>query len=312
MLVNGEWSADWDPVQAKDSKGGFKRQDSEFRNWIGDEQFPAEKERYRLYAAYICPWACRTLALRNLKGLQDIIPVTIINPVMTDFGWQFGGYPGASAEDPEMNAQYMHELYTKANGNYTGRATVPVLWDTKAKTIVNNESSEIIKMLNSAFDDLLPENYQALNFYPEALKDDIDRFNADIYPSVNNGVYRAGFATTQEAYEEAFADIFAKLDDLEDRFSDGRKFVHGERLTLSDIHLFVTLIRFDVAYYGLFKTNLRRIEDYPHLQAYTKRMYSEPSIVNTVNFDHIKSGYYSIKKLNPTGIVPKGPSLQFE
>ena len=206
---------------------------------------------------------------------------------MTDYGWRFGDYPGASGTDPELGAGYLHEIYTHAAADYTGRATVPILWDSKKQTIVNNESSEIVKILNSAFDDLLDE--QSVNLYPQHLQEEIDIFTADIFPTVNNGAYRVGFAGTQEAYEEAFDLLFAKLDELEARFSDGRKFAHGDVLTLSDIHLFMTLIRFDVAYYGLFKANLRRISDYPSLNAYTRRVYNIPEIKEVVNFDHIKT-----------------------
>lgn len=308
MLVNGKWAKDFEPVQGKDKKGGFVRKDSSFRGWIGSEDHPAERGRYHLYAALICPWASRVLALKNLKGIDDaIIPVTIVEPSLTEQGWRFGDFPGASGADPILGATYMHEHYSLADNDYTGRATVPVLWDKGKNTIVNNESSELVKMLNSAFDELLPKDKRDMDLYPETLRAEIDTFNADIYPSINNGVYRAGFATTQEAYEEAYDILFDKLDEIEARFSDGRAFVHGDHVTLSDIHLFPTLIRFDVAYHGLFKTNKKRIADYECLSAYVARMMDIPEIANTVNIDHIKTGYYSIKALNPSGIVPKGP-----
>lgn len=310
MLVNGKWTKEWDPVQAKDEKGGFQRQQSGFRGWLGSDEFPAEAGRYHLYIALICPWASRALALKNLKGIGDeLLPVTITEPFLTDQGWHFGGFPGASGADPVLGASYLHEHYTLAASDYTGRATVPVLWDKKTNTIVNNESSEVIRMLNNAFDDFLPDDRAAFDLYPESLRAEIDAFNADIYPTVNNGVYRVGFATTQEAYDEAFDILFNKLDELEERFADGRAFVHGDHMSLSDIHLFPTLIRFDVAYHGLFKANRQRIADYEHLSAYVERMMDIPEIAASVNIDHIKTGYYSIKALNPSQIVPKGPQV---
>lgn len=314
MLVNGKWTADWQPVQAKDEKGGFVRQTSSFRNWVtpdgsagptGDGGFKAEPGRYHLYVAYICPWASRTLIARKLKKLDAAISVSVVNPMLSDQGWRFGDYPG-SDRDTVNGATYLHELYTRADPAINGRATVPVLWDKKRATIVNNESAEIVRMFNCGFGDLADTG---VDLYPEALRDEIEALNARIYPSLNNGVYRAGFATTQEAYEEAFAGVFAMLDELEARFGDGRDFLSGERFTEADIRLFVTLIRFDPAYYGLFKCNLRRIADYPALSAYVKRVLSIPGVRETVNIDHIKRGYYSIKALNPTGIVPVGPEM---
>jgi putative glutathione S-transferase len=316
MLVNGKWAADWQPVQAKDAKGGFVRQTSSFRSWItpdgspgptGEGGFKAEAGRYHLYVALICPWASRTLIARRLKGLEEAISVSVVEPALTDQGWRFGDYPGATRD--ELNgATYIHEIYTKVDPIITGRATVPVLWDKQRQTIVNNESADIVRMLNSGFGEF---DDDTVDLYPESLRPEIDALNDRIYPRLNNGVYRAGFATTQEAYEEAFQDVFGMLDELEERL-DSKAFLFGDCLTETDIRLFVTLVRFDAAYHGLFKCNLRRIADYPNLSAHLERMLALPSVASTVNIDHIKRGYYSIKSLNPTGIVPLGPALGFE
>lgn len=314
MLVDGKWTEDWQPVQAKDEKGGFVRQISGFRNWVtpdgtagptGEAGFKAEAGRYHLYVAYICPWASRTLIGRKLKGLEDVISVSVVEPTLSDQGWRFGDYPGAN-RDSLNSATYMHEIYTKADPHYTGRATVPVLWDKQKKTIVNNESADILRMLNSGFGDLARN---AIDLYPEALRPEIDALNERIYPRLNNGVYRAGFATTQIAYDEAFADVFGMLNELETKLAGKGPFLFGEELTETDIRLFVTLVRFDAAYYSLFKCNLRRLVDYPALQAWLMRVLDVPGIRETVNIDHIKRGYYSIKSLNPNGIVPVGPDL---
>ncbi|WP_082890321.1 glutathione S-transferase family protein [Halotalea alkalilenta] len=311
MLVDGKWTRDWHPVQATDEKGGFVRQVSGFRHWItpdgapgptGEGGFTAEPGRYHLYAALICPWASRTLIARKLKGLEAILPVTIVEPELTDQGWHF------ASPDPVNGASYLHTLYTRANARYTGRATVPVLWDKQRQTIVNNESSDILRMLNDGFGALADDS---LDLYPQALRKRIDEFNDWLYPRFNNGVYRAGFATTQGAYEEACAGVFAALDTIESKLADTPAFLFGERLTESDVRLFVTLVRFDAAYYGLFKCNLRRIADYPRLSAYLERVYRVPGVSETVDIDHIKRGYYSIKALNPNGIVPLGPELDF-
>jgi putative glutathione S-transferase len=311
MLVEGKWVADWQPVQAKDEKGGFVRQTSSFRNWVtpdgsagptGEGGFRAEPGRYHLYVALICPWASRTLIGRKLKRLDDVVTVSVVEPALTSEGWRFGDYPG-SDRDEVNGATYMHELYTKADPVISGRATVPVLWDKLRGTIVNNESADILRMLNSGFGDLADPTY---DLYPSDLREDIDALNARIYPKLNNGVYRAGFATTQVAYEEAFHDVFVMLEELEERFADGREFLLGDRLTEADVRLFVTLVRFDVAYHGLFKCNLHRISDYPCLSAYLARMLAVPGIRETVDIDHIKRGYYSVKA---TGIVPLGPQL---
>jgi putative glutathione S-transferase len=314
MLVDGNWVENWQPVQAKDEKGGFVRQVSGFRNWVtpggeagptGIGGFKAEAGRYHLYVGLICPWASRTLIARKLKGLEDAITVSVVEPALTDQGWRFGDYPGAD-RDVLNGATYMHEIYTRADPHYTGRATVPVLWDRASGTIVNNESADIVRMLDSGFGTLASDAY---DLYPQDLRSEIDALNDAIYPSVNNGVYRSGFATTQESYEEACRELFAMLDALEDRLSDGRAFLFGERLTETDIRLFVTLVRFDAAYHGLFKCNVRRIADYPALHGFMLRLLGVPGVRETVSIDHIKSGYYSIKALNPTGIVPIGPDL---
>ena len=310
MLVNGTWTADWHPVQAKDEQGRFVRQESSFRNWItadgspgptGSGGFRAEAGRYRLYVALICPWASRTLIARKLKRLDGLIAVTVLNPVLTDQGWAFGGYPGADA-DPLHGAAHLHQLYTRADAGYTGRATVPLLWDERTDSAVSNESAEILRMFNTAFADLAPGTP---DLYPADLAARIDALNAQVYDSLNNGVYKAGFATTQAAYDEAVAGVFATLDRLEGGLTG--PYLLGDRLTESDIRLFVTLIRFDAAYHGLFKTNIRRLADYPRLSAYLERMLRLPGVAETVSLDHIKAGYYSIKALNPTGIVPAGP-----
>jgi putative glutathione S-transferase len=307
MLVKGKWVGDWQPVQAKDEKGGFVRQISSFRNWVtadGSSDFPAEAGRYHLYVALICPWASRALIARAFKGLTDLVSVSVVEPALTDQGWRFGDYHGAD-HDTLNGATYMHELYTRADPDFTGRATVPILWDKKTGTIVSNESADIVRMFNSGFGDLA----SGPDLYPADLRSEIDALNDAIYATLNNGVYRAGFATTQLAYDEAYADVFATLDSLETRLGDGRAFLHGDRFTETDIRLFVTAIRFDAAYHGLFKCNKRRFADYPQLSAWLMRVLAIKGVRSTVNIDHIKRGYYSIKSLNPNGIVPAGPDL---
>lgn len=313
MLINGKWVENWQPVQAKDAKGGFVRQISGFRNWVtpdgsagatGEGDFKAEVGRYHLYVALMCPWASRTLIGRKLKGLEDVISVSVLEPTLTDQGWRFGDYPG-SDRDVVNGATYLHELYTRADPHYSGRATVPVLWDKERRTIVNNESAEILRMFNSGFGNLATGG----DLYPEELRIQIDALNDRIYPRLNNGVYRAGFATTQIAYEEAFAEVFAQLDELEELLARTGQFLLGERFTEADIRLFVTVVRFDAAYHGIFKCNLRRIVDYPALSDWMARVLEIPGVRGTINIDHIKRGYYSIKALNPTGIVPVGPDL---
>ncbi|KRS16858.1 glutathione S-transferase family protein [Roseovarius indicus] len=311
MLVDGKWIENWQPVQKADEKGRFVRQVSSFRNWVtpdgsagptGEGGFEAEPGRYRLYVALICPWASRTLIARKLKGLDKVIPVTVVNPVISAQGWQFGGYDGAQ-DDPLFGARYMHEIYTRAEPHFTGRATVPVLWDMTRNVMVNNESADILRMFDTAFEGLVPSD---LRLYPTDLAAEIDTLNPVIYDKLNNGVYKAGFASSQEAYDEAVAGVFDTLDMLEGRLTGD--YLFGNRLTETDIRTFVTLIRFDAAYHGLFKTNLRQIADYPRLSAFQQRILDLPGVRETVNMDHITRGYYSIKALNPTGIRPVGPA----
>lgn len=312
MLVNGVWKENWQPVQAKDEQGRFIRQTSPFRHWVtpdgapgstGEGGFKAEAGRYRLYVAYICPWASRTLIVRALKGLKDVIDVTVVNPRLTDQGWRFGGYPGAD-EDTLNGARYLHELYTRADPQISGRATVPVLWDTRTGTIVNNESADIVRMLNGAFAGIKD---QGPDLYPADLAEEIEALNAYLYTDLNNGVYQAGFASSQPAYEEAYGKVFAALDAMEARLADGRPYLFGERLTETDLRLFVTLVRFDAAYHGLFKCNRNTLRAMPGLHAYLHRILALDGIAETVRLDHIKGGYYSIKALNPGGLVPAGP-----
>ncbi|GAA4230024.1 putative glutathione S-transferase [Sagittula marina] len=298
-------------MQKADDQGRFVRQVSSFRNWVtpdgapgptGDGGFPAEAGRYRLYVALICPWASRVLMTRALKGLNDIVPVTVVNPTLTDQGWQFGGYDGAD-EDPLFGSSYLHQLYTRADPLFTGRATVPVLWDMKRNVMVNNESADLLRMFDTAFEGLVASD---LRLYPQDLAEQIDALNPVIYDNLNNGVYKSGFASSQTAYDEAVEGVFATLDMLEDRLTED--YLFGDRVTESDIRLFVTLIRFDAAYHGIFKTNRRQIADYPRLQAYLARILALPGVRETVNMNHITRGYYSIKALNPTGIRPIGPA----
>ena len=313
MLVDGKWTAAWQPVQASDAKGGFVRQTSTFRAWVtpdgapgptGEGGFRAEPGRYRLYAAFICPWATRVLIARKLKKLEDVVSVAIVEPVLADEGWRFGDDSGAD-RDTVNGATYLHEIYTKADPHFTGRATVPALWDKRRKTIVSNESADLLRMFNSGFGALADD---AVDLYPADLAAEIDALNAAVYPALNNGVYRAGFAVTQEAYEEAFADVFAMLDRLESLLAAG-PFLFGDRLTEADVRVFVTLARFDAAYHGQFKCNLRRIADYPNLSAYLARLIAIPAFRDTFKLDHIKRGYYAIGSLNPTRVVPAGPEL---
>ena len=315
MLINGQWKTKWDPVQSQDNEGRFIRQGSQFRNWItpdgspgpsGEGGFAAEPGRYHLYVALICPWASRTLMVRKLKGLEDLISVSVVEPFLTDEGWRFGSFPGSDI-DPINAVDYLHEIYTRVQPDYSGRATVPVLWDKQRCVIVNNESADIVRMLNTAFDGLTGST---LDFYPPDLREDIDALNERLYSDLNNGVYQAGFARSQKAYEEAYGKVFAMLDELEERLGDGRPFLFGDRLTESDIRLFVTLVRFDLAYYGLFKCNRNLIAQMPRLCKYVARVRSLDGIEDTVNADHIKTGYYSVKALNPQGIVPVGPGTR--
>ncbi len=300
----------------KVEKGKFVRTESSFRNWVtrdgsagpsGDEGFAAEPGRYHLYVSYACPWAHRALIFRALKGLQEVISVSVVHPLMPSQSWVFGEYPGAT-EDHINHAQYLYENYLKADPDFDGLVTVPLLWDKKLETIVNNESSEIIRMFNSAFDDYASSD---VDFYPESLRSEIDAINEIVYHNVNNGVYRAGFATTQSAYEEAFDQLFDTMDELEALLSRQRYLV-GDQLTEADWRLFTTLVRFDAVYYNHFKTNKKRLIDYPNLWAYTRELYQVPGVAETVNMDHIKYHYFgSHKSINPTGVVPKGPDIDF-
>jgi len=300
MLIDGKWETD-DGVFAS-GDGKFHRTQSRFRCAIGDECFPVETERYHLYVSLACPWAHRTLILRTLKGLEDIMPVTTVHPHMLENGWQF------DEPEPLYGFRYLYELYAKSTPNYSGRVTVPVLWDKKSETIVCNESAEIIRMFNSAFDGLTGNT---ADYYPEALRPEIDAINAFVYESINNGVYRCGFATEQAAYEEAYDALFAALDDLEIRLSRQRYLV-GNRITEADWRLFTTLIRFDTVYFGHFKCNRKRIADMPNLWGYLRDLYQQPGIAETVDFKHIKQHYYySHASINPTRIVPRGPELDF-
>lgn len=310
MLVDGKWTEDWQPVQKADEKGRFVRQVSSFRNWItpdgsagptGRDGFKAEAGRYHLYVAYICPWASRTLMALKLKGLEDFISVTVVNPALGPQGWEFGGYEGAD-QDPLFGAKYLHEIYTHADATFTGRATVPVLWDKAQNVLVNNESADILRMLDTAFEHLAPSTFRLCT---QEIAEQIDALNAEIYDNLNNGVYKAGFATSQEAYDEAVDGVFKMLDRLEERLTGD--YLFGDSLTETDIRTFVTLIRFDAAYHGLFKCNRRQIADYPRLSAYMERILGLDGISSTVNMDHITRGYYGIKALNPTGIRPIGP-----
>jgi putative glutathione S-transferase len=273
----------------------------------GDSGFEAEAGRYHLYVSLACPWAHRTLIFRKLKKLEDMIDVSVVHHFMGDQGWTFETDEAATG-DRLFGADRLHQIYTRAKSDYTGRVTVPVLWDKKTGTIVSNESSEIIRMFNSAFDGLTGDTQ---DFYPEALRAEIDAVNERVYDTVNNGVYKSGFATTQEAYEEAVTPLFETLDWLEERLSRQRYLV-GDRITEADWRLFTTLVRFDPVYVGHFKCNIRRIADYPNLSAYTRELYQMPGVAGTVNMHHIKAHYYgSHETINPTRIVPAGPDIDF-
>lgn len=314
LLIDGVWHDQW--YDTSKSGGRFVRESSQFRNWItadgapgptGSAGFAAAPGRYHLYVSLACPWAHRTLIFRALKGLEDVISVSIAHPHMLENGWVYNGRDGASV-DHVNGFDYHWQLYTAARPDYTGRATVPVLWDKQTGTIVNNESAEIIRMFNSAFAGL-SDNDQ--DFYPADLRAQIDEVNNFVYDNINNGVYRCGFATTQEAYEEAFAALFAALDDMEQRLSRQRYLV-GDRLTEADWRLFTTLLRFDPVYVGHFKCNRQRIADYPNLMNYLRELYQVPGIAATVDIYHIKQHYYySHKTINPSRVVPVGPVLTY-
>jgi putative glutathione S-transferase len=307
LLQQGKWVDQW--YETDNSGGAFRRQESRFRNWLtpngeagpnGEPGFAAEKGRYHLYVSLACPWAHRTLIFRYLKQLEDYIDVTVVEPIMLENGWEMN--------DPLYGLDFLYQLYLKADANYEGRVTVPVLWDKQTETIVSNESSEIIRMFNSAFNHLTGNSD---DYYPQALHEKIDTVNDRIYETINNGVYQAGFATTQQAYEEAFHSLFDSLDWVEGLLTQQRYLV-GDQLTEADWRLFTTLIRFDAVYFGHFKTNRQLIADYPAISAYVRELYQVQAVAETVSFDHIKTHYYaSHLTINPTGIVPVGPQQDF-
>lgn len=311
LLVEGKWRDQW--YDTSKSEGEFIREDSQFHGWLGvpDEPapsgkrlFPAESGRYHLYVSLACPWAHRTLIFRNLKKLEEHVGVTVVHPHMLENGWEFdkGG-------DDLYGLDYLYQLYLKTRPDYTGRVTVPVLWDKREETIVNNESAEIIRFFNSAFNRLTGDEQ---DFYPEPLRQDIDRINEKVYHGINNGVYRCGFATTQKAYEKAYGKLFETLDEVEALLEE-RRYLAGDRITEADWRLFTTLVRFDAVYYGHFKANRNRIEDFDNLSNYLRELYQYPGIAETVNFEHIKQHYYySHETINPTRIVPVGPRLALD
>ncbi|WP_447649619.1 glutathione S-transferase family protein [Pseudomonas abietaniphila] len=313
LLVEGRWQDQW-YESSKD--GAFQREQAKRRNWVtadgrpgpsGEGGFKAEAGRYHLYVSLACPWAHRTLIVRKLKGLESLIDVSVVSWLMRENGWTFDKQTGSTGDALDGHT-FMYQRYLADTPDYTGRVTVPVLWDKKLQRIVSNESSEIIRMFNSAFDELTGNR---LDLYPEALRPEINQLNDRIYPAVNNGVYRAGFATSQGAYEEAFDEVFAELDALEKLLGE-KRYLSGEYLTEADVRLFTTLIRFDAVYHGHFKCNLRRIADYPNLSNWLREMYQLPGVASTVDFVHIKHHYYaSHATINPTGVVPKGPEQDF-
>lgn len=304
LLVDGHWQDQW--YDTKNNDGKFIRQDSKFRDQIeanANAKYPAESGRYHLYVSLACPWAHRTLIFRALKDLKDHISVSIVSPNMLENGWEFGDYSGASS-DHLFDFDYMHQVYTKVDPDITTRVTVPVLFDKQTQQIVNNESAEIIRIFNSAFNDITGNDD---DYYPQDLKDQIDLINDFVYDNINNGVYKTGFATTQAAYQEAVVNVFQALDKIESILSKQRYLVGG-RLTEADWRLFTTLIRFDPVYVGHFKCNLKRIADYPNVYNYMKELYQIAGIAETTNFDHIKQHYYfSHTMINPTQVVPLGP-----
>jgi putative glutathione S-transferase len=314
LLQNGKWVDQW--YDTKSTGGRFERKAAQFRNWItkdgtagptGAGGFNAEPGRYHLYVSLACPWAHRTMIFRALKGLENMISVSVVHWYMAESGWTFDAAEGV-VPDTVNDAQLLHQIYTKANSDFSGRVTVPVLWDKKNKTIVSNESSEIIRMFNSEFDKI---GATVADYYPEGLRQEIDAFNDRIYSTLNNGVYRCGFATTQEVYEEVLIPLFDTLDWLEDTLSL-KRYLTGTRITEADWRLFTTLIRFDPVYVGHFKCNIRRIIDYPNLWNYLLDLYQQPGIADTVNMEHIKNHYYaSHETINPSRIVPKGPKFNY-
>ncbi|MDV2968301.1 MULTISPECIES: glutathione S-transferase family protein [Nitratireductor] len=315
LLVDGVWRDQW--YDTSKTGGRFERSKSQFRDFVTKDGAPAEGRergfraepgRYHLYVSLACPWAHRTLIFRKLKKLEDVISVSVVHHFMGENGWTFLREDGATGDDL-YGFDFMHQIYTKADPDYSGRVTVPVLWDKKTETIVSNESAEIIRMLNEAFDEW---GDASLDFYPQDLRAEIDATNDLVYDNINNGVYKAGFATTQAAYEEAFKALFDTLDQVEDRLSRQR-YLTGSQLTEADWRLFTTLVRFDPVYVGHFKCNLRRIDDYPNLSNYLRELYQVPGVAETVDMLHIKAHYYgSHKTINPTGVVPLGPELNLD
>ncbi|MFA7416004.1 MAG: glutathione S-transferase family protein [Rhizobium sp.] len=315
MLVDGKWQDVW--YDTKSTGGHFKRSEAGFRNWVtadgsagpsGAAGFKAVSGRYHLYVSLACPWAHRTLIFRKLKKLEDHISVSIVDPLMLENGWEFKDRDGGT-RDHLFGSDFLWQVYTRARSDYSGRVTVPVLWDREKETIVSNESAEIIRMMNSAFNAITGSTE---DFHPEDLRADIDAINTRIYDTVNNGVYKAGFATSQGAYESAVASLFETLDWLDERL-EAQRYLFGERLTEADWRLFTTLVRFDAVYVGHFKCNIRRLADYKNLSAYLRDLFQMPGIAETVNMDHIKGHYYrSHKTINPTGVVPAGPELDFD
>lgn len=312
LLVDGQWHDQW--YDTTSTGGRFIRSDSQFRNWItpdgspgssGIGGFKAAAGRYHLYVSLACPWAHRALIMRVLKGLENMITVSVVSPLMGSNGWTFAPGPGV-VPDPVNQAQYMYQVYQRAQPEYSGRVTVPVLWDLHLNTIVNNESSEIIRMLNTAFDGV---GAKKGDYAPADLLPQINAINSEIYDAINNGVYKAGFATAQDVYDQEVTNVFACMDKLEKTLSK-QPYLLGNVITESDWRLFTTLIRFDAVYYGHFKCNIRRLADYKNLWSYTRELYQRAGIADTVNFDHIKQHYYrSHGTINPTGIVPLGPVL---
>lgn len=308
LLVDGNWVDKW--YDTESNGGKFVRSESGFREGIAPgTRFEPEADRYHLYVSLACPWAHRALILRKLKGLEKVISVSVVHHLMGENGWTFASEPGATGDNIN-GADFMYQVYQKAVPDYTGRVTVPALWDRKHQTIVNNESAEIIRLLNSAFNDFA--EHPERDYYPQALRAVIDEVNPGVYHDVNNGVYKSGFATRQEAYAEACSTLFARLDELDTRL-EKQRYLAGSRITEADWRLFTTLIRFDAVYHGHFKCNVRRIADYPQLSGYLRELYQVPGITETVDFDHIKGHYYeSHDTINPTGIVPIGPELHLD
>lgn len=304
LLVDGKWQDKW--YDTSKNGGKFERQASKFRDKVSNEDgstFPAESGRYHLYVSLACPWAHRALIFRKLKGLEEHLDVSVVHPEMLDQGWEFKDYPGSTG-DKLYNFDYAHQIYTKAEPEITTRVTVPILWDKRTETIVNNESAEIIRIFNSGFNSLTNNED---DYYPNAQREEIDAINNMVYHDINNGVYKAGFATTQEAYEEAVTALFCALDRVEERLSKQRYLV-GSKITEADWRLFTTLIRFDAVYHGHFKCNKKQIADYPNIYGYMKELYQVPGVAETVNFDHIKRHYYySHTMINPTQVIPVGP-----